>query len=269
MASAVPLEHNQSTPTPADAPCAGGMQAFFIPSVFGDEPHLVDLRDRLRGCLALDLVALPDAGARGAILTDMQATGRGVADEILRRQPTGPLALIGYSFGASVALEVAAQLTRAGRTIAFLGILDGPFSPPDVSGTSGGTPHPAASRQFVKAVVVEATESMNILRRIALTAAPTAKSGFDVAQPMRRAILWHLRNKALVGWTPPNCDAKGLHVSTGAYGADNARRWRDLCPNLACVDVPSAHEHLLHGASLDAVVAALTRATERVRATRT
>ena len=268
MPPALPREHDRSTSTPADEPRAGEMQAFFIPSVFGDEPHLADLRDRLSGCLALDLVALPDAGAPGAILTNMQATGRGVADEILRRQPSGPIALVGYSFGASVALEVAAQMTRAGRTIAFLGILDGPFSPPDVPGASGGTPPPGAPRKRVRTVVVDATESMDLLRRIALQAAPTAKTGFDVAQPMRRAILWHLRNKALVGWAPPNCDAMGLHVSTGAYGADNARRWRELCPNLTRVDVPAPHERLLNGASLDAVVAALTRATEGVPAAR-
>ena len=130
-------------------------QAFFVPSVFGVESHLLDLCDRLAAHMRLDFVSLPDAGTKGGVLTDMRATARGVVDEILRRQPEGQISLVGYSFGASVALEVATQLEAASRRIAFLGILDGPFRPPEVEGL--GTPRRSAPRRIAKDVAVEAT----------------------------------------------------------------------------------------------------------------
>jgi len=44
---------------------------------------------------------------------------------ILRRQPSGPYAIAGYSLGASIAFEVAKTLVAAGERVAFLGCIDG------------------------------------------------------------------------------------------------------------------------------------------------
>jgi thioesterase domain-containing protein len=45
---------------------------------------------------------------------------------IRARQPHGPYALAGYSFGAPVAFEIARSLERAGERVAFLASIDGP-----------------------------------------------------------------------------------------------------------------------------------------------
>ena len=45
---------------------------------------------------------------------------------IRNRQPDGPLALVGYSFGGLVAYEVARQAVDAGQQVEWLGILDSP-----------------------------------------------------------------------------------------------------------------------------------------------
>ena len=45
---------------------------------------------------------------------------------IRERQPHGPVALIGYSFGAIVAYEIARQILNAGEQVNWLGILDAP-----------------------------------------------------------------------------------------------------------------------------------------------
>ena len=45
-------------------------------------------------------------------------------EEIRRFQPEGPYYLGGYSFGGSVAFEMAQQLTRRGENVALLVILD-------------------------------------------------------------------------------------------------------------------------------------------------
>jgi acyl-CoA synthetase (AMP-forming)/AMP-acid ligase II/thioesterase domain-containing protein len=44
---------------------------------------------------------------------------------IRARQPRGPYALAGYSFGAAVAFEVAKALERSGERVAFIGCIDG------------------------------------------------------------------------------------------------------------------------------------------------
>ena len=253
------------------APCSGPLDAgeplpaFLIPSVFGDEEQLRDLRERLRGTIAFDVLVLPDAGARGALLTDMAATGRLLVEEIGRRRPDGPVALVGYSFGASMALEVAAQLGDAGRPVAFLAALDGPFEPPRVAGATPVFPVLAGPRRLLKSLVVDAADSMPTMRRLVVGAAPSDPSAPARAEPMRRAMLWHLRNKALTGWTPRGCPAPGLHVSTGDYGPDNLALWARLCPNLETVDVCATHELLLRGESLDIVAAALVAAVRRTR----
>ena len=242
------------------------LDAFLIPSVFGDEPQIQNLRNRLQDVVCLDALALPDAGARGTLLTDMAATGRTIVDEILRRRPAGTVSLVGYSFGASMALEVAAQLTDAGRRVAFLAVLDGPFEPPAVAPRSTDGSFLAAPRHLLKSVTVDVVESMDTVRRLVAKVAPPETSKGDRAEPMRRAMLWHLRNKALKGWMPRGCDAPGLHILTGDYGLANRARWAALCPNLRQIDVPAAHEDLLKGAALDAVSSLLKAA---VRAHRT
>ena len=45
-------------------------------------------------------------------------------EEIRRFQPEGPYFLGGYSFGGSVAFEMAQQLARRGQNVALLAILD-------------------------------------------------------------------------------------------------------------------------------------------------
>jgi acyl-CoA synthetase (AMP-forming)/AMP-acid ligase II/thioesterase domain-containing protein len=46
-------------------------------------------------------------------------------EAIRKRQPQGPYALAGYSFGAAVAFEVARQLEALGERVSFLGCIDG------------------------------------------------------------------------------------------------------------------------------------------------
>ena len=234
--------------------------------MFGDEPQLQDLRQRLRGLMKFDVLSLPDAHASGRLLTDMAATGRTLVEVIQQRQPTGPVALLGLSFGASMALEVATQLERVGRQIGFLGVLDGPLEPPEAARSAPTSL--AMPRKLLKTVVVDATESMDAVRRLMLNAVTPKGEDAARAEPMRRAMLWHLRNKALRTWRPEQCRAPGLHVWTGAYGHRNRERWADLCPNLDAVHVEAVHEHLLKDAALEAVTAALTATIGAVAASR-
>lgn len=46
------------------------------------------------------------------------------ADTIVARQPGGPCYVVGYSIGGLVAVEIARELLRRGRTVAFTGVID-------------------------------------------------------------------------------------------------------------------------------------------------
>ena len=251
--------------TDAVGPTGTG-EAFVLPGSFGDEPQLAELRRALRDDVALHLVEIPGLSAANSVLADMVATARFVVDEIIRRRPVGAVSIVGYSFGASLALEAAAQLQARGRQIAFLGILDGPFGSDPLPGTEGGDRRQGYFKSLVRTAVVEYVGAIEPARQIAMATASKVKGGQQEAA-LGRAVTTHLRNKALRRWTPTSCDAPGLHVYTGVYGASNVRRWADLCPGLRQVEVLAAHEDLLKGTAFTRVLAELAAAMRVHRST--
>ena len=54
-------------------------------------------------------------------------------------QPSGPVHLLGHSFGGWVALEVAHRLSAEGRSVASLTIIDSAFSTPTTRGASSAS----------------------------------------------------------------------------------------------------------------------------------
>lgn len=236
---------------------AGPAKAFLLPGVYGDEPQIACFRRRMSARLSLDLVDLPHLGASGPVLSSMALTAERVGDEILRRQPTGALRILGYSFGASLALAVAARLEGQGRPIAFLGILDGPFMEDARPGGHAAMPRPTSARAMIRTSVIDRVGSHAVGRDAMLAAASPALVGAQRNDMLQRAIIKNLRAKAIMNWDPPACAAPGLHVHTGVYDPANAPRWKRLCPNLHQVLVEGDHENLLTGASLDRIGALL------------
>lgn len=54
----------------------------------------------------------------------LEAMASAYLDEILAHNPTGPYALAGYSAGGLIAVEMANQLKKMGKEVAFIGLLD-------------------------------------------------------------------------------------------------------------------------------------------------
>jgi thioesterase domain-containing protein len=67
-------------------------------------------------------------GGRFDLSITMEQHASQILSAIRNRQPDGPLALAGYSFGGLLAYEVARQAVDSGQEIAWLGLLD-PESP--------------------------------------------------------------------------------------------------------------------------------------------
>lgn len=60
-------------------------------------------------------------------LTRIETMAETYLDAVRLVQPEGPYQLVGWSFGALVALEMAQHLARLGQSVAFLGIVDTPL----------------------------------------------------------------------------------------------------------------------------------------------
>ncbi|MEV4642534.1 amino acid adenylation domain-containing protein [Actinoplanes sp. NPDC049548] len=74
--------------------------------------------------LPMPLVGLQSPLLSGGEAASMTALAAQQADAVERLQPAGPVRLLGWSFGGALALCVAAELTRRGRTVSFVGMLD-------------------------------------------------------------------------------------------------------------------------------------------------
>lgn len=59
--------------------------------------------------------------------TDVDAMAARYTKEILRKQPTGPYRVVGYSLGGVIAHEVGRRLRETGAEVALVGLLDTPF----------------------------------------------------------------------------------------------------------------------------------------------
>ncbi len=238
------------------------MRSFLLPAILGDEPQLVALRQKLEGRIEFDLLDLPDIESPADLLSSLNRTARVLVEEIVRRQPTGPIALIGFSFGASLALETAAQLTRMQRVISFLGILDGAFRTDELQRSKAELLRLCLSAEGIASLVRRLIERVE--NRVKLVIATRARSTKAAHSPaIRDALLVDLRCQALNGWQPPACSVPGLLVFSGSLGIENRRRWESLCPDLEVLDVEAKHGDFLKGHSLEAIVRALT---DRARA---
>ena len=75
-------------------------------------------------CYGIQAVGLDGKEVRHTSVEQMAAH---YVDEICSFQPEGPISLAGYSMGGLIAFELAQQLLRKGREVAFLGIIDTGF----------------------------------------------------------------------------------------------------------------------------------------------
>ena len=228
---------------------------FLLPGLFGDEPKLIHLRERLAGRISFVTMKIPDIEAPESLLSDLSAIGRIVADEIVRLRPTGPVSLAGYSFGASVALEVATQLTRANRTVGYLCIIDGAFKVDDLRRSYWTilslTLTPWGALSVVRRIIQKINDRRNFRR------ARRSPESLVTSQVVRYAYIGHFRNVALDGWEPGSCHAPGMLILTRSLGPANRPKWLELCPNLTLLPLRSGHDDVLVGESLDFVASSL------------
>jgi len=113
--------HLRSAPVAEDE---AGPPLFLMPGMGGDEPRLVRFRVACSTSLRVVPVAYGNWPEWVADDLDLMALVQRLVAMIETTAPHGPLFLAGYSLGGYVAYVTAATLSAAGRSVAFLGILD-------------------------------------------------------------------------------------------------------------------------------------------------
>ena len=236
---------------------------FLLPGIAGFQPSLA----RIRALCShrLNIVALPYPGWQAMVQPGVSFSTI-VEDsiaQIVAHAPTGPIRLLGHSFGGWVAYHAAAALIRAGRSVTYLGLLD----------TGGGelAPQPAPRlRRFVspatwRAFLTEfrADPWLTILRRtlpgarasrrplrdlllmLAKFHAPLAlrPTAFLVhqylSQSLRVALAKHAIAETNMG--PIATPTFLFRAADEQHGGPDDDGWRARCPNLKLLRVPGTH----------------------------
>ena len=99
-----------------------------VPGMLGDPLWYQPLLASLDPALRVDGLSLVGLEGRVSIVEAASYC----ADTIVAEQPEGAYAVIGYSIGGLIAVEIARELLRRGRSVAFTGVID--TVPPDVRG---------------------------------------------------------------------------------------------------------------------------------------
>jgi nonribosomal peptide synthetase DhbF len=113
---------------PADS---GRPLVFLLPGLCGDEPGLVRFRILCDPSVRFLMLDYPGWKLMTEQTHGIDILVRHVIRQIQSEAPDGPVWLMGYSFGAYCSYAVATELSKNGREVAFVGLLD-PSAPTEL-----------------------------------------------------------------------------------------------------------------------------------------
>lgn len=240
-----------------------GARVFLFPGLYGDEPGLAAFRRGLAGHVAFELVDPLGLQVPAAVLCDIRATATLAARDIDRHQPVGPLILAGYSFGGSVALEAAAQLTAAGREVALVVVIDTAFGDA-VTGRRALRWQRRWRRPFGDALGwLIARDRL----RSAVLALAARLAAHDAIR-LRRSMVHRLRTRARMAWLPSPVTSPMLVVVSSEFEAFTTPIWERYFPQVEIRRIVATHHGLVRGAGLPELIEIVGTAVGRQFATR-
>lgn len=101
-----------------------GVPLFCMPGIGGHAFQYRQLVAHLKTHRPILGMQLYDLDVPPATFESIEDTARAVVTEIRKERASGPYALMGYSFGGLLALEIARQLLGAGEAVEMVGLLD-------------------------------------------------------------------------------------------------------------------------------------------------
>jgi nonribosomal peptide synthetase DhbF len=161
---------------------------FLLPGLCGDEPGLVRFRILCDPSVRFVMLDYPGWKFMTEETSGIDTLVRHVIGQIQSEAPEGPVWLMGYSFGAYCSYAVASELSRSGREVAFVGLLDpsAPTQPPDEV-----APIPAGWRFFhtvgrqVRAIAQGMSARVSALVAVRVLNSPLGKPILALARRMR------------------------------------------------------------------------------------
>ena len=220
---------------------------FYIPGVFGDEPKQSVLREKIFGECKVRIAELPGLNFDKTVLCDLSETARIITEDIMRLQQHGDINLIGFSFGASLAVEIARHLTSAGRTVGFFGLIDCPLKIEDMRRSVRGIVELFAAPNGMILV------SKNFIQVFKRMYNQTIASKF-LGKKLNLDELAECRFAALRSWKPESCETQGVILLSIFNFERSHTTWQMICPKCKQIKIRSDHHHVLTGHSLDRVV---------------
>jgi amino acid adenylation domain-containing protein len=214
--AAIPLRVGTSRPIYCLQTHAGDVQAYATVAAHVPE--------------AMTLIGLRYGGSARALrqhCRDLESLARRFVAKITARDPDGPYALLGYSWGGLLAYEVARQLIAAGREVTFLGLI-------------GSEQRQAIGEQTLSRLrrLLVPRELLGMFRRVAARALGIADEDVDapapIGEPATVRALVQLNFELADRYTTRPAGLRVIHLirerdaaSVGdPYGYPPERRWR-------------------------------------------
>jgi thioesterase domain-containing protein/acyl carrier protein len=184
---------------------------FFLPPAGGTTAAYIDLSRHLSDPRTLWALSHPTDSADGAgTIRDLARLYTGLVRD---QQPTGPYVLAGYSFGGSVAFEMAAELERDGQAVERVVMLDS--HPPEayLGGSADTRAFLAAFPVLVAEILPDARPDIvagtrptpvaaGSLEEIVEALADASWSAAMKAELVRFFHVWQANHEALKRWLP-------------------------------------------------------------------
>jgi len=259
-------------------------EVFLLPAVGGDDPRLVKFRAGCRSALRIELVDLGDWSELIEPTFDLPALVSNVAAWIMDRAPSGPLRLVGWSYGGHLAMLVAAALCQAGREVAFLGILDTLSSPMSLADLA---PQPQPTRmenlrhvpawirrgelrtRLADFIVARVVVRPRLLRQAARLRHMWLPFGFSFYLNLRMGL--RLRRDMLSAWRrrlepPPPLPVASIvlfRAEDSEPAVPDAVGWRAAYPGISVVEISGGHWTMLDPPNLAPLCQRFTAAVLR------
>ncbi len=235
----------------------GPPRVFLLPSIFGDEPPLVDFRAALAGRIDFELLDYPDVDRPSREIRDFAGILDRTIERIQSLQPTGDVHIAGYSFGGLVGFAAACRLQEEGRSVGLLALLDSRALSLKVPGTvrrnreaapgTWGSGADVASRLVIAAGLAEVVRA---------AIGPAGKLfGADAARGLRRLLLQNLRGRSLAGLTLGRFDGPLLLFRAEEQPVPDLPSdlgWSAHCSSVRSVPVRGDHSSLFRADHLAA-----------------
>ncbi|GIE99533.1 thioesterase domain-containing protein [Paractinoplanes rishiriensis] len=208
---------------------------FLVPPVSGSPYPYLPLRSLMSPQQPVESFEARGLSTDDEPLTDLPAIAADHLGTLRRRCPAGPYLIGGWSFGATVAFEMAHQLTAAGAVVDRLILIDG--------AVPGPFPEPTEDE---------------IAAAFAADLAGYRLAPQDVADRAggRRYAVFRANMRAHRSYRPRPWTGR-VTVVRGTGSAEPWRGWLDLTPQAVVIEVPGDHYSMWQPHDVPALAAAL------------